>query len=238
MASTHIHQAFDRELDALCEEVRAMGKRVSAAIHDAAQALEERDTALAQDLRARDKTIDALDEQINDEAAKLIALRQPTASDLRLVLSVVKVAASLERIGDYAKNMAKRTQVLVQVEPVGSTAGTLRRMSNVVGGMLHDVLEAYLTRDADAAERVRLADQEVDQIYSSLFRTLLTHMMEDPHCISAAMHLHFIAKNIERMGDHVTAIAEETIYLATGTRPDDDRPKMDESSSTLLSDDD
>lgn len=211
-----------------------MGERVARAITEATTALEARDGKLATDLRARDTEIDALDDQINDEAAKLIALRQPKASDLRLVLSVVKVAASLERIGDYAKNIAKRTQLLIEVDPVGSSAGTLRRMGAVVGQMLDNALHAYLERNTELADQVRSADAEVDELYSELFRSLLTHMMEDPHCISAAMHLHFIAKNIERMGDHVTAIAEETLYLATGHRPDDDRPKADASSTTPI----
>lgn len=234
MMTGHIQNSFDRDLDKIRGEVRRMGVQVAVAIHDAAHALEARDTTLAGAIRARDKDIDAFEERINTETARLIALRQPAASDLRMVLSVVKVAASLERIGDYAKNIAKRTESLVQVDPVGNTAGTLRRMAAVVETMQADALNAYLNRDADLAERVRAADEEVDQIYSSLFRTLLTHMMEDPRCISAAMHLHFIAKNIERMGDHVTTIAEEAIYLARGVRPDDDRAKGDVTASVIV----
>lgn len=230
----HIQNSFDRDLEEIRTEVRRMGAQVAVAIHESAHALEARDNALAQSIRGRDAEIDAFEERINTESARLIALRQPAASDLRMVLSVVKVAASLERIGDYAKNIAKRTESLVQVDPVGTTASTLRRMSSVVERMQADALNAYLNRDADLADKVRAADEEVDQIYSSLFRTLLTHMMEDPRCISAAMHLHFIAKNIERMGDHVTTIAEEAIYLARGHRPDDDRLKSDITPSVIV----
>ncbi|MFB2594467.1 phosphate signaling complex protein PhoU [Paracoccus sp. p4-l81] len=234
MMPGHIQNAFDRDLSELRGELRQMGALVGTAMHDAAHGLETRDVALARQVRTGDRAIDALEDRINTETARIIALRQPAASDMRLVLSVVKAAASLERIGDYAKNMAKRTEALVQVDPVGSTAGTLRRMSAVVEKMLADALTAYLDRDADLADQVRAADAEVDQIYSSLFRTLLTHMMEDPRCISAAMHLHFIAKNIERMGDHVTAIAEEAIYLVRGERPDDERVKSDTTAGVIV----
>ncbi len=229
----HIQHAFDRDLEEIRTEVRQMGARVSTAIHDALHALEARDLELANAVRSRDAEVDRIEDRINAETARLIALRQPTASDLRMVLSVVKVAASLERIGDYAKNIAKRTTALVQVDPVGNTAGTLRRMARVVEVMLGEGLDAYLTRNTALAEKVRADDAEVDQIYSSLFRTLLTHMMEDPRSISASMHLHFIAKNIERMGDHVTAIAEEALYLANGVRPDDERAKQDTTAAVI-----
>jgi phosphate transport system protein len=157
-------------------------------------------------------------------------LRAPTASDLRLVLSVIKVSANLERIGDYAKNLAKRTGVLSQMEPVNGSAGALRRMAKEVEGMLKDALDAYVARDAELAQDVIDRDIQVDQMYNALFREFLTFMMEDPSNITACMHLHFIAKNIERMGDHVTSIAEQVVYLVTGAIPDEARPKGDETS--------
>jgi phosphate transport system protein len=154
-------------------------------------------------------------------------LRAPAASDLRTVLSVMTISTHLERCGDYAKNIAKRTTVLIETVPIEGTVPALRRMVRMVEAMLSDALDAYIQRDAESAEEVRTRDLEVDQMYNTLFRSLLTHMMEDPRNITACMHLHFIAKNIERMGDHATSIAEQTIYLVTGEMPDEDRPKGD-----------
>ena len=182
------------------------------------------------DRRKADKAIDALEELINEEAARVIALRAPIAVDLRLVLSVIKVSANLERIGDYAKNLAKRTSVLSQMAPVDDSAAALRRMAKEVERMLKDALDSYVNRDAELAQDVIDRDTDVDQMYNALFREFLTFMMEDPRNITACMHLHFIAKNIERMGDHVTSIAEQVVYLVTGTIPDEERNKADETS--------
>ncbi|MFZ1725188.1 MAG: phosphate signaling complex protein PhoU [Albidovulum sp.] len=227
MSEQHIARAFDRDLEGIQSLVMKMGGMVETAILDAAQALETRDDDLAARVRQGDKAIDALEERINEETARLIALRAPTASDLRTVLSVLKIAASLERVGDYAKNMAKRTNVLGQMTAVGSAGGSLRRMSKTVVEMLGHALDAYLQRDVALAEDVRQRDHDVDQMYNALFREFLTHMMEDPRNITACMHLHFIAKNIERMGDHATTIAEQVIYLVTGSVPEESRPKAD-----------
>ncbi len=223
----HIQTAFDRDLVALQALVVRMGGLVGAAMAGAARALEARDEGLATEVRAADAEVDALERQIHQDCARIIALRGPTATDLRTVLSVMKTAGDLERIGDYAKNIAKRVAVLAPMAPVGTSAGTIRQMMRAVEVMLADALDAFGRRDAGLARRVRAADEEVDQIYNTLFRAFLTHMMEDPRAITAFMHLHFIAKNIERMGDHVTNIAEQVIYLATGTLPDDPRPKAD-----------
>lgn len=227
MNDHHIASAFDRDLEAIQAQIMKMGGLVEAAINDATRALETRDLELAEEVRRNDKVIDALEEQINQEAAQLIALRAPTAIDLRLVLSVIKISANLERIGDYAKNLAKRTSLLTEMEPVNGSAGALRRMSKAVGGMLNDVLDAHVRRDPELALDVIERDHDVDQMYNALFREFLTFMMEDPRKITACMHLHFIAKNIERMGDLATSIAEQTIYVATGHLPEDDRPKVD-----------
>jgi phosphate transport system protein len=230
----HILSAFDRDLETVQALIMKMGGLVEAATLDAAQALETRDDDLAKRVRGNDAAIDALEAQINDEAARLIALRAPTASDLRMVLSVLKIAASLERTGDYAKNIAKRSLILTQLPALNGTGGTIRRMSKQVEQMLKDALDAYIRRDAILAEDVRSRDQEVDQIYNSLFRVLLTYMLEDPRNITTCMHMHFIAKNIERMGDHATTIAEQVIYLVTGQLPEDPRPKDD--TTSLLAD--
>ena len=157
-------------------------------------------------------------------------MRSPTAGDLRTVLSVLKISGNLERVGDYAKNMAKRTSVLSEMQPVNGTGASIRRMTKLVNLMMKDALDAYIQRDADLAADVRARDIEVDQMYNALFREFLTHMMEDPRNITACMHLHFIAKNIERMGDHVTSIAEQVVYLVTGEIPDEDRDKADSTS--------
>jgi phosphate transport system protein len=223
----HIASVFDRDLEAIQAMIMKMGGLVEAAILDAAQALETRDEELAARVRVADDAVDALEEQVNAEAARLIALRAPTASDLRTVLTVMKIAAALERCGDYSKNLAKRSVVLAQMSPIGDTAGAIRRMAKVVELLLKDALDAYIQRDAELAEEVRRRDKDVDQMYNSLFRVFLTHMLEDPRNITACMHLHFIAKNIERMGDHATSIAEQVIYLVRGTMPEEPRIKAD-----------
>ena len=227
MSDQHILRAFDRDLESIQALVMRMGGMVESAILEASQALETRDEELAGKVRAGDKAIDALEEKINEESARVIALRAPTASDLRTVLTVMKIAASLERVGDYAKNMAKRAHVLGQMNDVPGAGGALRRMAKAVVQMLSDALDSYTTRDTALAEDVRQRDREVDQMYNALFREFLTHMMEDPRNITACMHLHFIAKNIERMGDHATTIAEQVIYLVTGSVPEESRPKAE-----------
>ncbi len=223
----HIASVFDRDLEAIQAMIMKMGGLVEAATLGAAQALETRDEELAEKVRRSDAAIDALEEQINTECARVIALRAPIATDLRTVLTVMKIAASLERCGDYAKNLAKRSTVLAQMAPIPGAAGSIRRMAKSVEQLLKDALDAYIQRDAELAADVRLRDREVDQMYNALFREFLTHMMEDPRNITACMHLHFIAKNIERVGDHATGIAEQVIYLVTGTLPADQRPKGD-----------
>ncbi len=227
MTEQHIASAFDRDLETIQAHIMKMGGLVEAAIVNSARSLETRDEELAQQVRQGDKAIDALEELINEETARLIALRAPTAGDLRLVLSVLKVSANLERIGDYSKNIAKRTTVLVNAGEINGSTAALRRMAREVERMLRDALDAYIQRDAELATDVIDRDEEVDQMYNGLFRELLTFMAEDPRNISACMHLHFIAKNIERMGDHVTAIAEQVVYLVTGERPSEARPKAD-----------
>ncbi|MCB2111162.1 MAG: phosphate signaling complex protein PhoU [Defluviimonas sp.] len=227
MNDRHILRAFDRDLEGIQAMVMRMGGMVETAIMEAAEALESRDEEQAEKVRLNDKAIDALEERVNEDAARLIALRAPTASDLRTVLTVMKISASLERVGDYAKNMAKRANVLGQMPAVPGAGGAIRRMARTVTDMLSHALDAYIQRDTQLAEDVRVRDREVDQMYNALFREFLTHMMEDPRNITACMHLHFIAKNLERMGDHATAIAEQVIYLVTGTLPDDDRPKVE-----------
>lgn len=233
MNSAHILTAFDRDLEAAQAMVMRMGGLVETALLDAAEALDTRDEDLAARVRAGDKAIDALEEDINTRCALLLALRGPTAGDLRTVLTVMKIAAALERAGDYAKNLAKRTSALAQMTPVPGASGSIRRLAKAVVQMLTDALDAYIRRDVKLAEDVRARDREIDQMYNSIFREFLTHMMEDPRTIGACMHLHFIAKNIERVGDHATSVAEQVIYLVTGAMPGDDRPKVDSTTAGL-----
>jgi phosphate transport system protein len=228
----HIASAFDRDLEAIQALIMKMGGMVEANITSAAQALEERDIELAAKVRGADKAIDDLEEKINEEAARVIALRAPAAGDLRTVLTVMKIAGNLERCGDYAKNLAKRTGVLAEMHPIDGAGASIRRMAREVEEMLKLALDAYIQRDAELAEQVRQRDLDVDQMYNALFREFLTYMMEDPRNITACMHLHFIAKNIERMGDHATSIAEQVIYLVTGEMPEESRPKGDLTSHT------
>lgn len=234
MTQQHITSAFDRDLEDIQAKIMKMGGLVEAAILEGAISLETRDEERAEKVRAADKAIDLLEEKINEDAARLIAIRSPTAGDLRLVLAIMKISGNLERIGDYAKNMAKRTGVLAQMAPVSDSAGSLRRMAKEVSKMLKDVLDAYIHRDAELAGDVIKRDSDVDQMYNGLFREFLTFMMENPRNITACMHLHFIGKNIERMGDHVTAIAEQVVYLVTGEYPEEARLKSDVTSTQTM----
>ena len=224
----HIMAAFDRDLDGIEALVVKMGGLVEVAIHDAAKAVATRDLELAEQVRTGDKAIDALEIQINEETARTLALRAPMSSDLRTLLTVLKIAAGLERAGDYARNLAKRTEALAALEPISGTDRTLRRMTAEVQQMLRNTLDAFVRRDIALAEQVRQHDEEVDEIYNALFREFLTFMMEDPRNITACMHLHFIAKNVERMGDLTTNMAEQIIYMVSGELPGDLRPKGDQ----------
>ena len=192
MQEQHIASAFDRDLESVQAQIMKMGGMVEDAIRLAAQSLETRDEELAEQVRGGDKAIDALEELINERAARIIALRAPTAVDLRLILSVIKISASLERIGDYAKNMAKRNSVLAQLPAVADSTGAIRRMCKTVESMLKDALDCYVQRDAELAMDVIARDEDVDQMYNALFREFLTFMMEDPRNITSCMHLSLI----------------------------------------------
>lgn len=231
MDEQHITSVFDRDLEAMQAQIMKMGGLVEAAIMEAASALETRDEELAQNVLENDAAIDGLEEIINSEAARVIALRSPTAVDLRLILSVMKIASNLERVGDYAKNIAKRTGVLAQTGHILDSGAALRRMAREVELMLKDALDAHVQRDAELAQDVINRDLDVDQMYNAMFREFLTYMMENPQNITPCMHLHFIAKNIERMGDHVTAIAEQVIYVVAGETPAEERVKGDTTST-------
>ncbi len=235
MVSDHIVKAFDDELNRLVNMIAEMGGLAERQLADSISALSRRDETLASDVIHQDIRLDMLEADIDAQVIRMLALRQPKALDLRAVIVALKISAELERIGDYAKNVAKRTLTLMQAPAVGYAANTIVRMGMIVGGMISNVIDAYLHADIIKAEEVRARDHDVDQIHTSLFRELLTYMMEDPRNITACTHLLFIAKNIERIGDHVTNIAENVHFLVAGQIPGHDRPKSDFSSSTIVS---
>lgn len=233
MASDHIVKSFDEQLKRLENLIAEMGGLAEVQLADAIEAMGKRDLERAEKITAADQRIDDLEVLVDQEAIALLALRQPMAKDLREIVGALKAAGMLERIGDYAKNVAKRTAVLVEMAPVPS-AQTVVRLGGLAQEMIKDVLDAYIARDADKAELVRQRDKELDALHTSIFRELLTYMMEDPRSITACTHLLFIAKNIERIGDHATNIAEVIQFLVHGRVPADQRVKEDVASFTLV----
>lgn len=231
----HIVTSFDEDLGRIDSFIAEMGGLAERQLSDAVEALVRNDVELAQKVIEADKKIDALEEALDNFTIKVLALRQPMADDLRAVVVALKMASNLERIGDYAKNVAKRTITLTDMETVGDATATIQRMARQVQSMIGNSLDAYGTRDLAKANAVRLRDEEVDMMHTSLFRELLTYMLEDPRNITACTHLLFVAKNVERIGDHVTSIAENVHFLVSGKMPADERPKNDLSSETVVS---
>ncbi|MEI7875243.1 MAG: phosphate signaling complex protein PhoU [Alphaproteobacteria bacterium] len=221
----HTLKRFDEELERLSSTISEMGGLAESQLAQALVALRERDTESAERVIAEDARVDALDIAVQEQTVKLLALRQPMAVDLRVILSSIKIAGALERIADYAKNTAKRSIVLAQgTSPVAAVNG-IDRLGRLVRTALKDVLDAFAHGDVAKAHDVWERDEEIDQVYTGLFRELLTYMMEDPRTITACTHLLFMAKNIERAGDHVTNIAELVSFRATGHGFEEERPK-------------
>jgi phosphate transport system protein len=237
MNSEHIVKSFDEDLQRLNAVVLRMGGVAEAQLAGAIDALVRRDSELAERVVAGDEAIDQMDLELDENAVRTLALRQPMANDLREVISALKISSDLERIGDYAKNVAKRTMALNQLAP-HTAARSIPRMAKLVQAIIKDVLDAYANHDPNRALDVWHRDEEVDEMYTALFRELLTYMMEDPRNITPCTHLLFIAKNIERIGDHATNIAETTHYLTTGKRIQGGRPKGDMSSYQVLNPED
>ena len=229
----HTVKAFTEKLEALASSINQMGGMAEAQLAAAIDAIAKRDTGLAESAVGGDKQIDQLQLSIEDQALKLLALRQPMAVDLRDTLAAIKIASELERIGDLAKNIAKRAIVLNREPPIRLTT-SLARMGKQALSQLKQVLDAYSDRNADAAEAVWKQDGEIDETYNSLFRELLTYMMEDPRTIGLCTHLLFVAKNIERSGDHCTNIAEVVYHMVTATHLAANRPKADTTSETSV----
>jgi len=211
----HTLKAFDEDLDRLRALISQMGGIAEHAISEAMRCLIQRDLEGAQAVVADDKKLDQLEIETERRAVQLIALRAPMASDLRDVVAALKISGVVERIGDYAKNIAKRVPLLDNVGKIEPLA-LLPEMARIASEMVHDVLDAFIERDPQAAVRVCERDSAVDDFYDSIFRTLLTHMMENPQNIGQSAHLLFVAKNLERIGDHATNIAEMVYFAATG----------------------
>ncbi len=233
MANSHIVKAFDRELQELESHIIRMGHLAADELENALVALRKRNAELAEETILKDREVDQLEHQIEERAIQLIARRQPLANDLRAVVAAIKVAHELERIGDLAKNIARRVITLAQEKPPKPVKKNLKRMGKLVLAQLRGILQAYEDKDARLAMEIWRHDEEVDAAYSSLFRELLTYMMEDPRTIGLCAHLLFGARNLERIGDHVTNIAESVYYVATGERLDEHRPKGDATSRIL-----
>ncbi len=227
MNDTHIVSSFDRDLAELNQMVSKLGGLAEQQFAAAIEALEKRNPQPLSDIIAADATLDDLELALNDRAVEIIAMRAPMAQDLRRILSAVKIASVLERVGDYAKNIAKRSRVIIEEETNRTDAISVERISNMVQEMLRQVLDAYATESDEQAMEVWERDEEVDGIYTSLYNELLDSIAaghEQPNVVS---HFLFIAKNIERVGDHTTAVAEQIYFQVNGEMPSDDRPKAD-----------
>ena len=215
--NSHTVKAFDNDIGRLRGLISQMGGLAEDAIAKAMQALTRNDLELADQVRAEDKRIDALEAEVERLAVQIIALRAPMAVDLREVVAALKIAGLVERIGDYAKNIAKRLPMIDgehRIEPIS----ILPAMGRMASEMVREVLDAFAARDAEAAVRVCESDSALDDFYDSIFRTLVTYMVENPKTISQVAHLLFVAKNLERVGDHATNVAEMVYFAATGTQ--------------------
>ncbi|MBN9669289.1 phosphate signaling complex protein PhoU [Roseibium aggregatum] len=231
--SEHTVRAFDEDLTAVAGKVAEMGGLAEKAFADAVSALVTGDTDLARATVKGDERLDTLYMEVEASVIELIARRQPMGQDLREVAAATRISNDLERVGDLAKNVAKRVLAIDSDLQSKKLAIGVEHMTELALNQLKTVLDAYTRKDAEAARRVQAADAEVDAIYTSIFRELLTYMMEDPRVITQCVHLLFCAKNIERIGDHATNIAENVYFMVTGERLPEDREKLDETSGAV-----
>jgi phosphate transport system protein len=229
----HTVKSYDEDLGNLKKMVALMGGLAEEQLANAIAAISRNDTRLADETIAHDSKIDLLERQIEEKAILTIAKRQPMALDLRQIMVTIKIAADLERIGDLAKNTAKRTHAITEAMPRKLITG-LARMGDLAQEQLKSVLDAYAHADAEKAMQVWRADEDIDAMYNSIFRELLTYMMEDPRNIGPCTHLLFGTKNMERIGDHATNIAENIFFLVHGRALDEERPKKDKTSMTAI----
>jgi phosphate transport system protein len=223
----HTVKSYGEELNHLTAEVTRMGGLAEAQVADAIECIARRDGPLAQQVVARDERLDILQAEIERKAFRLIALRQPMAVDLRHAVAALKISMSLERCGDMAKNIGKRALILTEADPMTALTRSIERMGKLVQGRLKDVLDAYTSSDLQRAIGVWGRDEEVDEHYNAIFRELLTYMMGDPRTINPCAHLLFVAKNLERIGDHATNIAEIIHFELTGEEIISQRPKLE-----------
>jgi phosphate transport system protein len=234
MTQSHIMTAYDEELRFLTRRIAEMGGMAEQMASDAVRALVNADAALAQRVISDDAILDAAEREITDKAILTIARRQPVANDLREIMGSIRIASDLERVGDLGKNTAKRVIAVQQSGVPRALARGMEHLSELALAQLKDVLDVYSTRSAEKAEAIRDRDEEIDAMYTSLFRELLTYMMEDPRNITSCTHLLFCAKNIERIGDHATNIAETIYYMTTGMQPAGERPKDDNTATMTV----
>jgi phosphate transport system protein len=233
MTNEHIVRSFALELERLSNLITQMGGVAEAQIASAVKAVAKRDIDLASHVMQNDSRLDEYEREIDAEAVRLLALRQPMARDLREIVAALKIAADIERIGDYAANIAKRSLALAQV-PMVRPVAAIPRMGHLVEIIVKEVLDAYIERDVEKAIAAWQRDEELDDLYTSLFREVLTYMMEDPRNITPCTHLLFMAKNLERIGDHATNIAENIHFLVVGAPLRTARPKSDNSSFEVV----
>jgi len=234
MSDDHIVTSFDEDMARLNGLFLDMGRIVVSQLQAATRALRKEDRALAKEVIAGDQQLNRLEAELNELAIKILALRQPFAADLRNVVATLKGAGHLERMGDLTRNMAQRTNTITKAEAETGSIETLITMSETVQIMTNSILTAYERGDVEGAEEVRAKDETVDRLHNALFREMLTYMMEDPRNISGCMHVLFMAKNIERMGDNVADIAKELIYMKTGDWPEAKRTKKDKTSRIVV----
>ena len=228
MQSQHIVSAYDDELKFLARKIAAMGGQAERMVDQAIAALVNADPALGQRVIQDDVVLDEAQREIDDKAILIIARRQPMATDLREIIGAIRISADLERVGDLGKNIAKRVSVVAEGRQPNSLFRGLEALAELALTQLKEVLDVYASRSVERIGFVRDRDEQIDAMYTSLFRELLTYMMEDPRNITPCTHLLFVAKNIERIGDHATNIAETVHYVITGAAFEDERPKSDE----------
>ena len=235
MQSVHIMSAYDEELKYLSKRIAAMGGHAERMVEQAVAALVNADPGLAQKVIRDDAVLDEGQREIDDKAIIIIAKRQPMATDLREIVGAIRISADLERVGDLGKNVAKRVVAVIDGRQPTSLFRGLEALANLALTQLKEVLDVYASRSVDRIGFVRDRDDQIDAMYTSLFRELLTYMMEDPRNITPCTHLLFCAKNIERIGDHATNIAETIYYIVTGDQMPADRPKGDKTDKISVS---
>lgn len=235
MQSVHIVSAYDEELKYLSKRIAAMGGHAERMVEQAVAALVNADPGLAQKVIRDDAVLDEGQREIDDKAIIIIARRQPMATDLREIVGAIRISADLERVGDLGKNVAKRVVAVIDGRQPTSLFRGLEALANLALTQLKEVLDVYASRSVDKIGFVRDRDDQIDAMYTSLFRELLTYMMEDPRNITPCTHLLFCAKNIERIGDHATNIAETIYYIVTGDQMPAERPKSDKTDKIGLS---